>query len=56
MSTSFPVLSTRQAAPSVIRDCITVLVGPPGEFNEEVSPDAEDNDEDEVEEEYELRF
>lgn len=49
---------TTESHSSVIQDCITVLIGPPsGEFNENISPDTEDNnDEDEIEEDYEMHL
>jgi len=41
---------------AVVQDSITVLTGPPDESNEDASPETIDNEEDETEEEYEMRF
>lgn len=50
------MLPITQEAPSVIQESITVLIGPLDESNEETSCNTEDNNDDEVEEEYEMRF
>jgi hypothetical protein len=45
-----------QIPSAVTQDSITVLTGPHGESNEDLSLDTEDSDEDGTEEQYEIRF
>lgn len=45
-----------QTPSAVIQESITVLTGPHEESNEDTSAGMEDNDEDDTEEPYEMRF